>query len=62
MKQTSKCFISREIRQVCCMIFLNTVVKSVKAKVGGRNKMWWDYENRKNVVPSGLKDDLEKMQ
>lgn len=62
MKQTSKCFISREIRQVCCMIFLNTVVKSVKAKVSGRNKMWWDYENRKNVVPSGLKDDLEKMQ
>lgn len=62
MWQTSRCSISGEIAQVCCMTFLSTVIKSIKKKVSGRNRMWWDYENRKNVVPVGLKDDFEKMQ
>jgi len=61
IKQTSKCFISKEIRQVCIMIYLSTVLKSIRVKVSGRNKMWWDYENRKNVVPKGLKDDFNQL-
>lgn len=60
IKQTFRCSISREIRQVCYMIYFSTVINSIKAKTTGRNKLWYEYKNRKNVVPDTLKEDFEK--
>lgn len=60
-KQTFSCSISREIRQVCYMIYFSTVINSIKTKVTGRKKLWYEYRNRKNVVPDKLKDDFEKL-
>lgn len=62
MKQTFSCSISREIRQVCYMIFFSTVINSIKAKVTGQKKMWYEYKNRKTVIPDKLKDDFDRFQ
>lgn len=61
IQQTFRCSISREISQVCCMIFFSTFIKSIKEKVTGQNKMWYEYSNRTKVVPDKLKQDFEKL-
>lgn len=54
IKQTQNSNISGAIRQICLFTYIRTVIKSIKFKITRRNKMWWDYSNRKNEKPKGL--------
>lgn len=46
--------IGYSIKWICYIFYIKMCVKSLIVKITGKNKMWWDYNRRRNVKPRGL--------
>lgn len=52
--QTRHHKLGKHIAFVCFSSYIRTVVKSVKVFITGKNRMWWDFEERKSQKPEEL--------